>query len=225
MTLEPSLGVTSFWEIGGYFQTALREDGTFDYAGVKLRSKFVSPPGWQPHLRLGLNLEVSLLPEAYDRDRWGAEIRPIVAWEDERWLLVVNPIVDVPLAGPDWRQGPTFEPALMAKVKIAGVVAVGPEYYAAFGPIASPAGWNEEQQYLYEAVDVLGLRRIEINVGVGEGLTSSSNAFVAKMILGYAWDREAKDAPAPASSAPASSAPASSAPASSATLRALGRRW
>ena len=200
-TLEPSIGVTPWWELGGYFQTTLRGDGTFDYAGVKFRSKFVSPPGWHPHLRLGLNLEVSVLPEAYDRNRWSSEIRPIVAWEDERWLFVVNPIVDVPLAGPDWHSGPTFEPALMAKVKIAGVVAVGPEYYAAFGPIASPAGWHDEQHYLYEAVDVLGLHRIEINVGVGEGLTSTSNAFVAKMILGYAWDREEKAAPMPAPTA------------------------
>src|ERR1700722_96602 len=61
-TLEPSLGITPFWELGGYFQTTLRADGTFDYAGVKLRSKFVTPKDWQPHLRLGLNVEVSLLP-------------------------------------------------------------------------------------------------------------------------------------------------------------------
>src|ERR1700685_4199886 len=47
-TLEPSLGITHFWELGGYFETTLRADGTFDYAGVKLRSKFVTPPGWHP---------------------------------------------------------------------------------------------------------------------------------------------------------------------------------
>src|SRR5258708_3347178 len=34
LTLEPSLGVTPWYEIGGYFQTALRRDGTFEYAGV-----------------------------------------------------------------------------------------------------------------------------------------------------------------------------------------------
>src|SRR5580698_3434735 len=48
-TLEPSLGITPFWELGGYFQTSVRPDGTFDYAGVKLRSKFVTPRNWQPH--------------------------------------------------------------------------------------------------------------------------------------------------------------------------------
>src|SRR5271169_3442576 len=45
-TLEPSLGLFSWWELGGYFQTALRGDQAFDYAGVKLRNKFVTPPTW-----------------------------------------------------------------------------------------------------------------------------------------------------------------------------------
>jgi hypothetical protein len=192
-TLEPSLGITPFWEIGGYFETTLRGDGTFDYAGVKLRSKFVTPPHWQPHLRLGLNLEVSLLPTTYDRDRWGSEIRPIVAWENERWLLVVNPIVDLSYTGPDASAGPTFQPAGMAKVKIADTVAVGLEYYADFGPIADPLPLRQEAHYIYEAADLISVPHFELNAGVGEGLTAGSNAFVAKMIVGYVWERDAHD--------------------------------
>ncbi len=190
-TLEPSLGVTPFWELGGYFETTLRADGTFDYAGVKLRSKFVTPPGWHPHVRLGVNLEVSLLPTSYDRNQWGAEVRPIVAWEDERWLFVVNPIVDASLAGPDYGAGPTFEPAAMAKVKLLGRVAAGIEYYANLGPIAGILPWRQEEQYVFEAADLLGFRGFELNVGLGEGLTPASNAFVGKAILGYTWERGA----------------------------------
>src|ERR1700689_1560 len=48
-TLEPSLGIFSWWEIGGYFQAALRGDSAFDYGGVKLRNKFVTPPPWDAH--------------------------------------------------------------------------------------------------------------------------------------------------------------------------------
>ncbi len=189
-TLEPSVGVTPFWELGGYFETTLRADGTFDYAGVKLRSKFVTPRDWHPHLRLGANFEVSLLPTAYDRDQWGMEVRPIVAWEDERVLLAVNPIVDVSLAGPDYGAGPTFEPAAMAKVKLADTVAVGLEYYANLGPFAGFLPIREEEHYLFEAADLLSVKSFELNVGVGEGLTSASNAFVGKVILGYTWERE-----------------------------------
>ena len=187
-TLEPSLGVLPFLELGAYLQTALNADGSFDYAGTKLRAKLVTPPGWDEHVRLGVNVELSLLPERYERSRWGGEIRPIAAWENERWLFAVNPILGVPLGPPDARDGPTFEPAAMAKVKVEELAAFGLEYYASLGPIAGPAPLSEQAHYLYEVIDLLAVPHFELNAGVGEGLTSGSNGFVAKMILGYVWE-------------------------------------
>lgn len=205
LTLEPSFGVTPFWEVGAYLQTTLRPDGVFTYAGAKLRSKFVTDPGWDPHWRLGVNLELSLLPEAYDRDRWGTETRPIAAWEDDRWLFALNPILDTSLAGSGADEGPSFEPALMAKIKILGKVALGLEYYANLGPVAHPAPLRGQEHYLYEVVDLLGIERVELDLGVGEGLTASSNGFVVKLIAGYAWDR-AERASGPAAGVSAFSA-------------------
>ena len=188
MTFEPSFGLTRTWELGGYFQTALRADGTLDYAGVKLRSKHVMPPDWHPHLRLGVNFELSLIPETYEADRWGVEVRPIVAWDTPEWLLAVNPIVGAPLAGEGFRQGPTFEPAAKVARRIVGQLAVGFEYFADFGPLASPVAWREQRHYLYEVIDLLAVDRFELNAGVGEGLTPASNGVVFKIILGYGWD-------------------------------------
>lgn len=56
-TLEPSLGVRPWWELGAYFQTALTGDGSFRYAGVKRRSKFVTPPEFDRHSRLAVGVE------------------------------------------------------------------------------------------------------------------------------------------------------------------------
>jgi len=186
LTLEPAFGVTPFFEAGAYLQTAFRADGTFDYAGSKLRAKFVTPEGWHEHVRLGANFELSILPERYDASRGGTEIRPIAAWENEHWLFAVNPILDVPLGGSD--HAPEFEPAAMAKVKIAGVVAAGLEYYSSIGRITSPSAWSGQEQYVYEAVDLIWLEGVEVNAAIGEGLTRASNGLVAKMILGYAWE-------------------------------------
>ncbi len=188
MTLEPSMGLTNFLELGGYLQTALRPDGTFDYAGAKVRTKFILPDSGVPHLRLGVNLELSLLPEKYDPSRVASEVRPIVAWENERWLFAVNPIVGIPIGTPDRAAGPTFEPAAMAKVKLFSALAVGAEYYAGLGPIGKLSPWNKEEHYVYEAIDITSLGAVEINFGVGEGLTNASNALVAKVILGYSFD-------------------------------------
>jgi hypothetical protein len=183
-TLEPSYGVTSFWELGAYLQTALRADGTFDFAGVKARSKLVTPPSWSTTRRLGLNLEVSDIPARYEVERWGLELRPIFAQDLGRFSVVVNPIVDVALTG----AGATFEPAAEILFAWPQLVSVGLEYYADLGDIEGFSRVRDQKHYLFEVANLLRVRNFELNVGVGEGLTATSNPFTAKLILGYQFD-------------------------------------
>jgi hypothetical protein len=197
-TLEPSFGVLPWWEVGGYLQTSLREDGTFDYAGVKLRSKFVTPDKKSERWRFGVNLELSILPSTYDHDRWGTEVRPIVAWQSDAWLFALNPILDQPLAGTDASQGPSFEPALKVARTI-GPVALGFEYYASFGPLGAPLTWRQQEHYLYEVVDLLSVERLELDAGIGEGLTPESAGIVVKVIVGYEFETSATPSPRTAS--------------------------
>src|SRR5256885_16156148 len=89
VTFEPSYGVLPFWELGGYLQTS---DGR--YEGAKLRTKFVIPEGWHPHLRLGLNAELARIPN----EGWGGEDRAIVAWGDQRLPLAAQAGGRVPLS-------------------------------------------------------------------------------------------------------------------------------
>ena len=185
LTLEPSLGITHWWEIGMYLQSTILPDGTLDYAGFKLRSKFVRP-GWpSERLRWGVNLEISDLPPSYDRNRWGAEVRPILAYTTPagRLAFAFNPILDFDLAGAT-RGWPSFEPALSALFVLDGLVSVGLEYYGDLGRVDQPSRAGAEQHYLFEVLNVLRWRRLELNFGVGEGLTAASNPFVVKMILG-----------------------------------------
>jgi len=201
-TLEPSLGVTPFWELGAYLQGAVRtDDGIVDWAGVKLRSKFVTPPSWSRHWRLGMNFEVSYLPPTYDHDRWGSEIRPIAAWHDDDWLFAFNPILDQPLAGSDATQGPSFQPAIKV-ARTVGPVALGFEYYATLGPLSAILPWREEQQQIFEVVDLLSVDRLEVNFGVGEGLTEASEGIVVKAIVGYEFE-PSEPHPPPRASNPA----------------------
>jgi hypothetical protein len=187
-TLEPSLGITPFWELGAYLQGAVRTDiGEVDWAGAKLRSKFVTPPTWDPHWRLGMNFEVSYLPPTYDHDRWGSEIRPIIAWHDEKWLFVVNPILDQALAGSDATQGPSFQPATKVARTI-GPIAVGFEYYATLGPLSAILPWQHQEQQIFEVIDLLSVEHLELNAGIGEGLTQDSEGVVLKMIIGYEFE-------------------------------------
>ncbi len=143
-----------------------------------------------------MNLEVSYLPATYDRDRWGAEIRPILAWQDPHWLLVVNPIVDLSLAGPDAHLGPSFEPCVKVARSILETFSVGVEYYGSIGPIASPLPAEQQDQRLFGVLDIEALPNVEIDLGLGGGLTPTSAGLVGKIILGYTF--ELKKTPAPA---------------------------
>jgi hypothetical protein len=188
-TFEPSIGVTDWWELGAYLQTALLPDSTLHYGGVKLRTKFVSPPRFSKSLRFGLNLELSLLPEEFDRSKWGGEIRPIIAWETPWSELVLNANVDGALAHPDAQEGPTFQPAAMALVKWEKRASMGLEYYGNIGPFVHPLPARQQEQYLFEVANVLAVPRLELNLGCGEGLTDGSAVFVAKGIIGYTWEK------------------------------------
>ncbi len=188
-TFEPSIGVTDWWELGGYFQTAILPNDTLYYAGVKLRSKFVTPPRFSKHFRLGINFEVSLLPEKFDLNKWGGEIRPIIAWESDRVSIAVNPIIDGALAGPDAHEGPSFGPAAMFLYKWEHRASIGLEYYGDVGPFSKPHPGRAQEHYIFEVANVLAIPHLELNLGVGAGLTDGSNAFVAKTIVGYVWER------------------------------------
>jgi hypothetical protein len=186
-TLEPSLGILPFWELGAYLQTSLRDAASFDWAGAKLRSKFVTPPGYSERWRLGVNVEVAYLPVAYDRDRWSGEVRPIVAWQDEHWLFACNPILDQALAGGGASDGPSFQPALKAWRSL-GSFALGVEYYGTLGPVTAPLPARDQEHTLYGAFDLLSSPSFELNAAVGAGLTPASAGVVFKVILGYTFE-------------------------------------
>jgi hypothetical protein len=187
LTAEPSYGILPCWEIGGYLQTAIRADGDFDFAGVKLRSKFVRSPAPDRAFGWGINLEVSRLPEIYDRNRWGTEVRPIATARAAagRLFFSINPILDWDLAGPEASGRPSFEPAATGLYVVERLASVGLEYYANFGPVGRWLPTAAQEQYLYEVVNVYRWSRWEVNVGLGEGLTVASNGLVGKMILGF----------------------------------------
>ena len=161
-TVEPSFGVTRFWELGAYLE--FDKDG---FGGAKLRSKFVTPPGTLENFRLGVNFEL-----ARERGQTGGEIRPILAFETHRVLLAVNPIV-----GFD-SNGSSFEPAGMIKLRAARHVLAGFEYYG------SPA---ESLHYVFGAIDLVDFPGLELNLGAGVGISGKSNPFIVKTILGYTF--------------------------------------
>jgi hypothetical protein len=65
---------------------------------------------------------------------------------------------------------------------------VGFEYYATLGSVGALLPWREQEQQVFEVVDVVSIDRVELNLGVGEGLTVASEGVVLKAILGYEFE-------------------------------------
>ncbi len=188
-TLEPALGLTPYWEVGAYVQVAARFDDTLYWAGGKLRSKLVTPEGWDPHWTLGINYEIGAVPRYFDADRYGAEIRPILAYEARFVKLALNPNVEVGFAGEGLRAGPELTPAAAAYLRIPDVAEIGVEYYASLGPVKHVPRLAQQEHYLFGAGNLLALAGWELNAGVGAGLTDGSTDLIAKLIVGHSLGR------------------------------------
>jgi len=177
-TFEPHLGITSWLEVGAYLQSALRPDGSYDYAGTKLRVKARLPEpafGW---LGLALNGELSWIPESYEAARHGGELRPILEARTGALSLWLNPIVSFKLGG---GFHPELEPCAKAAWSLTRALAVGGEYYAALGPIDALLPLGEQVHRGFGVVD-LATRWVDLNFGVGAG--SGPDSFIVKAIVG-----------------------------------------
>ena len=182
-TLEPSYGVLPFWELGAYLQLETAPSrGRAQFGGFKLRSKFVLPRGRTGPFILGLNLEVGRGVAALGTLGWDSEVRPIIAWERGRWFVAVNPILGWALSG-DASAAPAFEPCAKVRFDTHRRVAVGLEYYAGLGRLTDLPAPRQQQHVVYLAGDLLG-GPIELNVGLGRGLSAVTDAWTLKVIVG-----------------------------------------
>jgi hypothetical protein len=182
-TLEPHVGLASWCEAGAYFQTALRADGGFDYAGVKLRLKTRVPRRLGRGLvGLGLNGELSAVPRTYEATGLGGELRPIVDVAWKRLYASVNPILGFDFFGADAGH-PQLEPAATVLVSLVEGWAMGAEYYAALGPIDRPLPAAEMVHRLFVVATVTHAWW-GVHVGAGYGF-GAGEKWIAKAILSF----------------------------------------
>src|SRR6267378_7868304 len=181
-TPEFAYGVTDWWEVGLYLPFAIK-DQQFLSDAFKLRTLFVSPNAEQRNFFYGVNFEFSNSTPKFSQTRFGLEIRPIVGIRNADYEFIVNPIVDIGFG----KYGEAdFAPAARLARKLRPDMFVGLEYYADFGEIGNFLKPADQQHTLFAVTDFkLGV--LDVNFGVGYGLTPGSDRFVVKSIVGYAF--------------------------------------
>jgi hypothetical protein len=181
-TPEFAYGITEWWEVGLYLPFAI-QDRQFLSDSFKLRTLFVSPSAEQRNFFYGVNFEFSNSTPKFSQTRFAMEIRPIIGVRNADYEFIVNPIVDIGFG----KYGEAdFAPAARLARKLGPDLFIGLEYYADFGKIGDFARLPDQQHTLFAVTDFkLGV--LDVNFGVGFGLTPASDHFVIKTIVGYAF--------------------------------------
>ena len=144
--------------------------------------KFVPRRGPDARFFWGANLELGCVARRVSEERWTLELRPIVGYRSGRMLIAFNPILGLPIRHDTLGNG-ELEPALKLGYDVRNGLALGLEYYAAVG---SPDGLlpAAQQEHALYAVADYERHRFSLNLGVGRGLTSATDRWVVKAIVG-----------------------------------------
>ena len=180
VTPEFSYGFAKNWDAGLYLLSAVAPDGNVYGNGAKLRVKYIAPAAgaffW------GLNMELGRTSRRVTESNVNLELRPIVGWRGGPWLVSFNPIIGAALAG-DASREPSFAPALKVARAVGEGVQVGFEHYADLGGIHHIPAFNQQDHVFYGVVDI-ERKAYDLNFGIGRGVTSASEKWVVKMIIG-----------------------------------------
>jgi hypothetical protein len=166
LTYELIYGVTSWLEVATYIANEFAPGShDFSWEEWRLRVRPRTPDGFP--VRASFNLETVWTKDGFD----SIELRPIWSGAEGRFRLDVDPGVEIDHTG-----FAEFEPEVKAAVDVGGGTLIGVEYFGA---------WRNDWHQLYAAFDLVRWKSIEINFGVGFGLTSASDPFVVKTVAGY----------------------------------------
>ena len=184
LTPEFSYGINKDFEAGMYLPTVRDADGSFSASGVKLRLKWLplkpaeDNPGWYA----GVNWEVARIDKRYSDSPMTTEVRTIIGYRADKWLLGVNPILSWDLS-PGYRNGgPDMVLGFKGVHDVAEGIALGLEYYSGIGKLAHPMPHSLQEHTIYAVMD-FDRKPFDFNVGVGRGLTGATDQWTVKAIF------------------------------------------
>jgi hypothetical protein len=181
VTPEFSYGLTRNLEAGMYVPFAMDRDGQLYENGLRLRLKYIAPRAPGARFFWGINTELGYSPKRVSESAMALEIRPIIGYRDETWLVSFNPILDTDLSRNVSRK-PNFEPGLKLTHRVAEGLRAGLEYYGDYGPIEQLLPAGEASHTLYAVVDS-ELKGLDLNFGIGHGLQNAEDDWIVKAII------------------------------------------
>jgi hypothetical protein len=177
---EWAYGVTPWFEAGLYlplYSVDKHLGATID--GFKLRALFAVPNADSRRFVYGANFEFSVNAKHWDSSRITSEVRPIIGWHLKPFDIIFNPILDTAYDG---LKNLDFAPATRVAYNVNDTWALAAEHYADFGPLRSLLPRTEQAHQIYAVIDRAS-KILDVEVGVGFGLTDASDKLTLKLLL------------------------------------------
>ena len=188
-TLEITHGFSEWFETGFYQFTSIQPDGSYQWVGTHIRSRFSIPERYHLPVGLSLSQEIGYQRPGFDPNTWTWELRPIVDKKVGKLYASFNPVFEKSLHGPNKDTGWEFAPNVKVAYDVVKRAAFGLEYYGAYGPWRAWDPLRDTEQMLVPALDLDLGKRWEFNFGVGIGVTQATDHLVVKCILGYRFGK------------------------------------
>jgi hypothetical protein len=179
---EWAYGVTPWFEAGLYLPLYSRDHTRgWGLDGFKVRTLFAVPNAGDRTFFYGANFEFSYNARWWNTTRLTSEIRPIIGWHLSPVDIIVNPIFDTAYDG---FKNLDFAPSVRVACTVTPAWALAVEEYADFGPVHKFNSRADQVHQVYGVVDYRG-KSLDVEAGIGFGLTRASDRLTFKLILSH----------------------------------------
>lgn len=180
---EYSYGVRENWELSLQLPVSISQTGS-RLEGYRAEFQYVAPHDDDDGFYWGVNFELARIERAGESSYADFELIPILGYRKDRWHFVANPGIEKAISGASGTVN--FQPAAKLAYGFEHKNYFGFEYFADVGPLRHRSARADQSRVLYVAWDGK-IGKSDINVGVGRGLTDSSDRWVLKMIYEFAF--------------------------------------
>jgi hypothetical protein len=187
-TIEATYGILPHVEVGQYFCTAKLDDGHYEYAGSRTKMHFGIPQTMDWPVSFGGNIELDYMRRAAEDQPLTLEMRPIAETHLGPVLIVANLPFEKPFAGPGTHKGVTISP--QGEIQYDDLLewlSPAVEYYGDMGALQPLPAIQHQQHFIVPALNLDFFPQLEVNIGVGFGLTRASNGTFVKTIIGWTF--------------------------------------
>jgi len=163
---------------------------TFSWNGVAVRNLFITPEADKRDVFYGVSVQFAYTPQnsafpalANTNTQFSAGLTPIIGFHHDGYELILSPTLAFGLGSGAMT---ALAPAARLTRKITDTFDVGVEYASTVGQISSIAPSSQQAHIVYGVTD-FKVGAFDVNLGVGYGLTTSSNGLAMKLGVSHGF--------------------------------------